>query len=364
MRVVQLLPEVNEGGVERGVVELNRELTKRGVDSWTISAGGRLARQLVTDGGHHVTFDLAGKNPFTVPSRTLGLRRILLRIQPDVIHARSRVPAWLACFANRRLDIPFVTTVHGFNSVNRYSRVMTTGERVICVSGAIRDYILKNYQVPAEKLVMIPRGVDLERFNPQHLDQAFIAEFRDRLNLHGKFIVTAVGRITQLKDLETFISALILIKQSVPNAVGLIVGGVRADKRDYFTKLQKQVTRLQADNFIRFAGSQDKVAEVYALSDVIVSSSKKPESFGRSAAEALAMNVPVAASAHGGITDIVLPGITGQLFPPENIEGLADAVLYCRKLNVSGLRQFISERFSLQQMAEATMAVYHTVADL
>lgn len=363
MRVVQLLPELNEGGVERGVVELNREMVKRGIDSWSISAGGRLVKQLEADGGHHVSFDLAGKNPVTVASRVFGLRRILRELQPDVIHARSRVPAWLAWFANRRLGIPFVTTVHGFNSVNRYSRVMTTGDRVICVSGAIRDFVLKNYPVRAEKLVVIPRGVALDQFDPQQLDQAFMSEFRCRYSLLGKFVVTAVGRITQLKDLETLISALALIKQTEPNVVGLIVGGVRADKRDYFAKLQKQVADLQAEVYVHFVGSQDKVAEIYALSDVVVSSSKKPESFGRSAAEALAMNVPVAASAHGGITDIVLPGITGQLFPPEDIEGLVDAVLSCRKLDVSGLRKFICEKFSLQQMTESTLAVYQNVLD-
>ncbi len=130
------------------------------------------------------------------------------------------------------------------------------------------------------------------------------------------FVVTSVGRITQLKDYETFIDALVLAQRQLPGVLGLIVGGVREDKQDYFRALQERVAAAGAEGYIRFTGSQSEVAEIYALSDVVVSSSKKPESFGRAAAEALAMEVPVVATGHGGVLDIVRDGETGYLFPP------------------------------------------------
>ena len=358
MRVVQLLPELNEGGVERGVVELSRELVNRGVESWTISAGGRLVKQLEADGGHHVLLDLASKNPLTAFSRIRALRRILQEIKPDILHARSRVPAWLAVLANRKLKLPFVTTVHGFNSVNRYSQVMTAGNCVICVSGAIRDYVVNHYAVAEDKLVVIPRGVDLVQFDPACLDQDYTLSFRAKFKLDERFVVSSVGRVTQLKDYETFLRAIGLIRQHEPTVLGLIVGGVHPDKRDYFTELQKLVSKLGLENHICFTGSQREVAEIYSLSRVVVSSSKKPESFGRSAAEALAMGVPVVASGHGGMLDIVIDGQTGHLFEPGNAVELAEKVLMALEHPWSNLREFVSHNFTLEQMDEKTVAVY------
>ena len=134
--------------------------------SIVISKGGRLAEQIRREGGEHVAFDVCSKNPLTAPLRVVRLEKVLRQLHPDILHARSRVPAWLAYFANRSLRIPFVTTVHGFNSVNPYSRVMTYGDRVICVSNAIRDHIRHHYRVSDGKIVVIPRGVDLEQFDP------------------------------------------------------------------------------------------------------------------------------------------------------------------------------------------------------
>ena len=298
---MQLLPELNEGGVERGVVEFSRELVARGNESVVISRGGRLAERIEADGGRHLLFDVAGKNPLTAPARVLGLRALLRRVRPDLIHARSRVPAWLAFLANRSPHLPFVTTVHGFNSVNPYSRVMTFGDRVICVSTAIKEYIQTHYGVPEEKIVVIPRGVDLEFFDPQRLDEAFMADFRAEYGLAGRFVVTSVGRITQLKDYETLIRAVAEARRCIPEVLCLIVGGVRADKVGYYRELQALAARLELSDAVRFTGSQARVPEIYALSDVVVSSSKKPESFGRSAAEALAMNVPRTASVIGSV---------------------------------------------------------------
>ena len=134
MRIVQVIPELNEGGVERGVVELNREFVKKGIESFVISAGGKLENQINLDGGNHIKFDVCSKNIFTAFSRVNALKKILKEINPDIIHVRSRVPAWLVYFANKKLNIKVVSTVHGFNSVGFYSSIMQKSDAVICVS--------------------------------------------------------------------------------------------------------------------------------------------------------------------------------------------------------------------------------------
>ncbi len=358
MRVVQLLPELNEGGVERGVVELNRELVKRGVESIVISAGGKQAAQIDVDGGRHVRFDVVSKNPLTAPLRVLQLQKILKQLQPDILHARSRVPAWLAYLANKNLKIPFVTTVHGFNSVNAYSRVMTYGDRVICVSNAIKDYIQEHYQVPDEKIAVIPRGVDLQLFDPERVDSKFVDELTEKYRLKGRFVVTAIGRITQLKDYETFIRGIVAAREIIPEVCGLIVGGVRQDKQAYFQLLQILVKDLGVEGIVHFVGSQQKIAEIYALSNIVVTCSRKPESFGRTAAEALAMNVPVIATRHGGVVDIVKDGVSGVLIAVEDVAGIVAGIYKYRNLEVGDLRETVVNNFSLQQMVNRTLSLY------
>ncbi|WP_236584410.1 MULTISPECIES: glycosyltransferase family 4 protein [unclassified Nitratiruptor] len=349
---MQLLPELNEGGVERGVVELNRELVKRGIESFVISRGGRLVERIEKEGGKHIAFDVCSKNPLIAPYRIAQLKTIFQKIKPDIIHARSRVPAWLSYFAKR--DTPFVTTVHGFNSVNAYSAIMTKGDRIICVSNPVKEYILKNYRIDESKVQVIHRGVDFSNFDLNRIDQKFIEEFKNKYNLHNRFIVTSVGRITQLKDYETFIEAIAIVKKQKPDIAGLIVGGVREDKKEYFKRLQELMKALKLDKNIIFTGSISKIAEIYALSDVVVSSSKKPESFGRSIVEAMAMNTPVVASNHGGALDLIKDGY-GELFEVGDAKDLAQKI---EKVEQKDFVEYVKKHFSLTQMVEKTLAVY------
>jgi len=357
MRIIQLLPELNEGGVERGTMELSRELVKQGHESIVISARGKLQDQIEEDGGKHITFDVCSKNPLSVPWRIIKLRKLFRTLNPDILHARSRVPAWLTYLANKSLHIPFVTTVHGFNSVRPYSAIMTKGDRVICVSGAIKSYIQEHYQTEDKKITVIPRGIDLEKFNPQNIDEKLIESFKKEYRLDDKRIITTVGRITQLKDHQTFIRAIALLKKNDPSIIGLIVGGVREDKQEYFDSLEVLVKALGLDDNIIFTGSQSKVAEIYALSNVVVSSSKKPESFGRSVAEALALNTPVVATNHGGVLDIIVEGENGFFYPVGNSEKVAKSIEMCSSLEFDGYH-YISENFSLQKMVQSTVVIY------
>ena len=357
MRIVQLLPELNEGGVERGVVELNREYVKLKIESYVISAGGKLENQINLDGGKHIKFDVCSKNIFTVFSRVVKLKKILKEIKPDIIHVRSRVPAWLIYFANKSLKIKVVSTVHGFNSVGFYSSIMQKADAVICVSNSIKEYIQKHYKTSESKITVIPRGIDLELFNPENIDNDFINNFKKEFHLENRFIVSSVGRVTQLKDYETFIKAISLVKKELPNIVALIVGGVRSDKEDYLNSLKNLIKELNLEDNITFTGSQSKIEQIYALSDVIVSSSKKPESFGRAVAEAICMNKPVIATNHGGVKDIIIENENGFFFKVGEEKELANNILKARNLSFDGYN-YISNNFSLGNMVNRTIDVY------
>ena len=357
MKIVQLLPRLDEGGVERGVVELSRELVKRGHESIVISCGGKLVDTLIADGAIHYELNVCSKNPFDIYKRVKSLKAKLKEIKPDILHVRSRVPAWLAYLANKELNIPVVTTVHGFNSVSFYSQIMSKGDRVICVSGAIKEYIQKHYNTPDDKITIIPRGIDLDRFNPSKVDKAFVDEFKAKYDLDGKFVVSVVGRITQLKDIETFIKSISLLKVARDDVVGLVVGGVQKGKEDYFDTLKALVRELEVEKHIIFTGSQDRIEQIYALSDVVVSSSKKPESFGRSVAEAIAMNTPVVATNHGGVLDIIQDDVNGYFYNVGDEEELLQAILKAKDLKFDGY-EYISKNFTLEQMVDKTFGVY------
>ena len=357
MRIVQVIPELNEGGVERGVVELNREYVKLGIESYIISNGGKLVNQITQDGGNHITFDVCSKNIFTSFSRVSKLKKLLIEIKPDIIHVRSRVPAWLVFFANKTLNIKVVSTVHGFNSVGFYSSIMQKADAVICVSNSIKEYIQKHYETSENKIIVIPRGIDLELFNPKNIDNSFIEDFKKEFDLKDKFIISSVGRVTQLKDYETFIKAILLVKKEIPNVKALIVGGVRSDKEDYLNSLKNLIKELNLEENIIFTGSQSKIEQIYALSDVIVSSSKKPESFGRAVAEAICMNKPVIATNHGGVKDIIIENVNGFFFEVGDDKELANNILKSRALVFDGF-SYISSNFSLENMINKTVEVY------
>ena len=362
MHIVQLIPELNQGGVERGVVEFNRELVKRGHQSTVISAGGTLARTIGLEGGTHVDFDVCSKTPLTVPCRIRRLKNLFNSLSPDIIHPRSRVPAWLSYFANRSANTPWITTVHGFNSVSKYSGIMVKGDLVIYGSMAIKDYVLSHYNVDESKLRYVPRGVDTDHFDPDKTDRDFVSGFKAKHGLDDRKIISMVGRITEWKGHDCFIRALAKVQKHHPEAIGLIIGGVWHGKEDYLESLKQLAKETGAD--IRFAGSQTNVREIYALSDLAVSAAHtKPETFGRVAAEALAMNTPVIASAHGGSLDIVRDGENGFFFEPGNDSDLANKIEAALNGSFSNMRAWIGAHFSLQHMTETELAVYRELTE-
>ena len=361
MRVIQLLPELNEGGVERGTVELNREFVQQQHESIVISRGGILADTIEKDGGRHLHFDVCSKNPLTAPSRILGLRRLLRELEPDLIHARSRVPAWLCHFARQGLKLPLVTTVHGMNRINRYSRIMTTGDRVICVSEIVRDYVAKGYHLDPNQLTVVQRGTDMEYFASTQVEQNWISNFRKEQGLENAWIVTGVGRVTWLKDYESLIRAAAILKEEMPDLRLLIVGGVREDKQDYFNSLKKLAEEVGIEDRISWAGNQQKMREIYSLSDVLVNASLKMGNVGRTVVEALAMDCPVLATRWEGLNTVIEDQVNGYNIETRNPEDLAAKLRLVREAEFTQIRGSIPREFTLEAMVEHVLKVYRSL---
>lgn len=365
MHIVQLIPSLNEGGTERGVVELNRELVRRGIQSTVISAGGKWVSQIVEQGGNHIVCDVKSKNPLTFFVRGWKLRKIMRQLHPDILHVRSRVPGWLTCFANKSLDIPVVTTVHGFNTVGFYSRIMVCGQRVIGASTAMRDFLKRHYHVGEDRFRLIPRGIDEDTFDPGKLDGRWMEAFKAEHHLKGKFVLVIAGRISSLKGIDWVLKALTLVAPRLPPWMLLIVGSPQKGQENYTDLLKRMIQDLGLSEQVVFAGSQAKMPEVYACAHLVISATtRKPEAFGRSLVEALAMGCPVIATAHGGALDIVKPGLSGWLVPLENAEALGEAIVESSRVKLTGLREYVLTNFSLEQMVEKTIAVYREVCPL
>ena len=371
MKTLQLVPAMEQGGVERGVVEVNRALVAAGWENVVVSAGGRLVEQIVADGGRHIALDVKSKNPFTYLSRAAKLRRLLEAERPDVVCAHSRVPAWLFVRANRSLGIKWISFAHGANSVSWYSAVMTRGDLTVTPSNFIADHLKRNYGLADGKIRVIPRAIDRKRFDVSKLDRDFMAAKRSEWGIDGKFVVMGVGRITQLKGYDMLIRAVHELNGMARgvNFKLVIVGEAETLRKDVEAGLRALVRELGMDDEVVFAGNQGKIAECLSLANVVVSSNtRKPEAFGRSMAEALAMGRPVVAKAFGGALDIVEDGVNGALVPADvafgeaEVKAFAEAIGRVSRKTFGDLRSSALEKFSFDRMIERTRRAYLELA--
>ena len=347
--VLQLLPDLQGGGVERGTLEIAGELARRGHRSLVISGGGRLVEPLQALGTEHITWPIGKKSPWTA-RLVFQLRSLLREQRVDILHARSRVPAWVAWLAWKSLPAAarprFVTTVHGFYSVGRFSSIMASGEAVIAVSRSIAQYIRTNYpRTPAESITVVPRGID-----PAEFPHGFTAstEWRaewDRQfpNTVGREWLTLAGRITRLKGHEEFLGLIRQLSERGRNVQGLIVGGEDPRRAGYADELRQRVQELGLSDRITLTGHRSDIREIYAASRAVLSLSTQPESFGRSVLEALAIGTPVLGFDHGGVGEILADlDPTGRI-PLGDTAALvqrADELLASPKSLVPGFQQY------------------------
>lgn len=311
LTVVQILPALESGGVERGTLEVGRYLVQNGHRSIVISAGGRMVEQLRREGSEHIAWDVGAKSLWSlrfVPR----LRRFLRDNQVDILHARSRMPAWLAWLAWRGMEPihrpRFVTTVHGLYSVNAYSAIMVRGERVIAVSRTVRRYILENYpRVDPARIEVIFRGVDPSEFpHGYRPSDKWLSAWRTQYpQLIGKRVLLLPGRITRLKGHEDFIRLVVALKAVGKPVHGLIVGGAHPQKRAYLEEIIAKVKAAGLEDDITLTGQRSDLKEIMTVSDLVLSLSTKPESFGRTTLEALSLDIPVAGYNHGGVGELL-----------------------------------------------------------
>ena len=367
LKVLQLLPALDSGGVERGTLEIARALVAAGHESVVLSKGGRMVEQLQREGSRHLARDLGRKSPTTF-LQYRALRRLFEAERFDIIHARSRLPAWVAWLAWRGMPAGarphFITTVHGMHSVSRYSAIMCAGERVIAVSDTVRDYIRTHYppsrwpHLADERITVIPRGIDPAEFprDYQPSDEWLVRFHAEFPQIAERKVLTLPGRLTRLKGHHDFISLVARLVGEGLDVAGLIVGGEDPKRPGYAKEILERVQAEGLGERIVFTGHRSDVREIYAVSDCVLSLSSTPESFGRTVLEPLAMGRPVVGYAHGGVAEIL-----AELFPHGAVaKGDVIAASQCALATVRGETPAVSlnTRFLLEHMQAHTIELY------
>ena len=321
LTVLQVLPALQGGGVERGTLEVAAELVRRGHRSLVVSAGGRLLPQLLAGGSEHICWPLGRKSPSSL-RYALRLRSLLKSAQIDIVHARSRLPAWIAWLAWSSMDAAmrprFITTVHGLYSVNAYGAVMMKGERVIAVSDVARDYVLKHYPaVDPARLSVIYRGVDPllypRGFKPR---EAWLADWTRRYpQLQHRYVITLPGRVGPRKGVFDFIELIAGLKHAGHDVHGLIVGEIAKRDRKLASRLNTAAKAAGVAGAITRTGFREDIREIVSVSSAVVSLSRYPEAFGRTVNEALSLGIPVAGYDHGGVGEQLARHFPAGLVP-------------------------------------------------
>ena len=364
--VLQIVPRLVTGGVERGTIDVATALLAAGWRPLIASEGGPMTRELDRAGITHIKLPLASKNPFVIRANVDRLAALIERMDVDIVHARSRAPAWSAHYAAKRTGRHFVTTFHnayGIGSIfkRKYNAVMATGERVIAISNFVAAHVAEIYGVGPDRLRTIPRGVDIARFDPDRVTPERVIPLLKAWRIpDGASVVLLPGRLTRWKGQHVLVEA--MAKLNRPDAVAVIMGSGRDG---YRRELEAAAQRHGALASFRFVDDTADIAAAYMAADVVVSASTSPEGFGRVIVEAQAMGRPVVATAHGGAQETVVPGETGWLVPPGDAGALATTL--ATVLDLDGKQRMalakrsiahIRTHFTAAQMTQKTLSVY------
>lgn len=367
MNVMQILPDLNAGGVERTTVEMVEALVAAGHGAHVVSNGGRLVADIDALGGTHHTVDIGSKNVLSVPWRVAGLRRLFHDHKIDVVHARSRAPAWPALLAARAEGLPFVTTYHGIYNAKTalkrgYNAVMAKGDIVIANSEFTRAHILKTHGTDSDKIVVIPRGVDMAQFDPTQVDPAKVTAMRKSWGVPpSATAIVLPGRLTRWKGQLVALDAML----NLPERCHLVLVGDAQGRTDYIQEIESGADLWGCADRVHMPGHCVDMPTVYAAADIVICPSTDPEAFGRTAAEAQAMGKPVIASDHGGAIEVVVQGETGWRVPPGDAKALAEAIGHVDALTgVATARDRIAAQFSKSALQSATLAVYGRAAGM
>lgn len=373
--VLQVLPELDQGGVEIGTIEIASELQKKGYTNFVASQGGRLAHSLDRMKVKHFTLPLKTKNPLKMYLNSLKLEKIIRENGINIVHARSRAPAWSAYWAAKRAGVKFLTTFHGTYGLGPkgikkfYNRVMTYGDLVIAISQHIKQHMMDNYGVDEKKIRLVYRCVNTEKFNPDEVNVERMIKIMEDHNLpEDKRIILLVGRLTRWKGQKLLIEALEKIKDK--DFFCVFVGDDQG--RDYYTnELRETIKEKGMEGRFAFIRHLDDVPAMMMLSDIVVSASTDPEAFGRIAAEGQAMGKIVVASNIGGSLENIKNGISGKLFESGNADSLAETLEWALSLSGEEREKFalegkknVKENFTKQIMCDKTLAVYNELLNM
>ncbi len=377
-RVLQVLPALNHGGVERGTLDVARYLIDRGWSPIVASNGGGQEKRLFDMGAVSLNLPVHSKNPLVMRANVRRLRRIIQEHDIQLVHARSRAPAWSAYYATKRANVPFVTTFHSLysgadNFIKRgYNAIMTRGDRVIGISDYVGDHVAKRYGVGADRLRVIPRGVDLDEFDPEKVSDARINALFDKWQLNrNKRIVMLPARISERKGHVWLLKALHKLWQDGKgkDVICIMVGGHDLSSR-YANKVENMIIDLKLERKVWLVGACDDMPAAYALSDVVIIPSVGPEAFGRTSIEAQAMGKPVIATNHWGLSETIMPAATGWLVQPDNVGELVNSIDLALAMPedaksrlVARARRFVSRHYSIQRMGKSTLAVYRELLE-
>jgi len=367
LNILQVIPELDAGGAERTTIEVAQAIVAEGGRALVASRGGRLEDELAAVGGELIRLDMKTKNPLAVWRNAGRLADIIRREDIDIIHARSRAPAWSAKWAAQRTDAVFVTTYHGAYSAKSrlkrlYNAVMSAGVTVIANSRFIAEHVRAEHGVGEDRLRVIPRGVDLKTFDPAALDAGRLSALRAAWGVgEREALILLPARLTRWKGQAFFIEA--LAGFDAKDRCRLVCLGDAQGRDAYAAELEAIAREMGVS--LALPGHARDMAHAYGAADVVVCPSLQPEAFGRTAAEAQAMGRPVIASDHGGAREVVAPGRTGWLAAPGDAQAWRTALSEAlgldeadRRTLAEAARERITEQFSTQSLQAATLRVY------
>lgn len=355
MNVLQILPELNVGGVETGTLDLAKHLVKLGHKAVVVSYGGELVQELESYGAVHYSLPVHKKSLLLMWRQVGPLSEIIKKEAIDIVHARSRVPAWIAYFACRRANAVFITTCHGYYRKHPFSYVMAWAKRVIVLSNVIGRHMIDDFATPHERIRLVPRSVDLEKFQ-------YILPSKKKKK--DEFNVGIVGRLTPIKGHLHFIKAMARVLKQVPRLKVWVVGDAPASRQAYKEQIQVLTRRLGLWHCTEFLGRQRDIPAVMASLDVLVLATTTHEAFGRVIIEAQAAGVPVVAAKVGGVIDIIEDQKSGLLVPPADSPSIAEAVIKIFKDEQLADRlseaayQKVKEKYNVELMVKNTLEVY------
>ena len=369
--VLQVLPALVQGGVERTTVEIASAVCKAGGRCVVVSAGGPMEHEISRVRAKHITLPVDSKNPLIMYANVFRLIKIIRDHNIDIVHARSRAPAWSAWMAAKRCGVPFVTTFHGVYSLGwglkrRYNSVMTRGKKVIANSTFIAGHIRKNYGIPLERLRIIHRGVDLDRFDADKVHaQRVVALANDWRLEDGLPVIMLPGRLTRWKGQPFFIEAIAALGRK---DIRCLLIGSDQGRSNYRKEVENLISVNGLNEVVRIVENCNDMPAAYMLTDVVVSASMDPEAFGRIIPEAQALGRPVIATNHGGALETVIQGETGWLVPPGDTLALTNAIKDvlaldedARKVLAKKAVANVREKFSKDDMCAKTLSVYNEV---